>query len=158
MADEVILKNSLDGLVQQYKSELCKRLETSKDQYDDLPFEFKALELALELTCTSLGSQVKELELEVYPMLDEWASTISTLNLEHVHRFKGHLLALNQRVQKVCDKIEHLMNDDGDMAELVRVQVPLACNHLQQSQTCSHSLNAKTRPQPRFHGPITTII
>ncbi|KAK6129379.1 hypothetical protein DH2020_036895 [Rehmannia glutinosa] len=32
-ADEVIWKNSLDGSVLQYKSELCKRLETSKDQY-----------------------------------------------------------------------------------------------------------------------------
>lgn len=32
-ADEVILKNSLDGSVLQYKSELCKRLEMSKDQY-----------------------------------------------------------------------------------------------------------------------------
>ncbi|KAL7091256.1 hypothetical protein ACP275_12G094100 [Erythranthe tilingii] len=117
-ADEVILKNSLDGSVQQYKSELCKRLEMAKDQYDDLPFEFRALELALELTCMSLDAQVKELELEIYPVLDELASSISTLNLERVRRFKGHLLALTQRVQKVCDEIEHLMNDDGDMAEM----------------------------------------
>lgn len=34
-------------------------------------------------------------------MLDELASSISTLNLERVRRFKGHLLALTQRVQKV---------------------------------------------------------
>ncbi|PIN16745.1 Magnesium transporters: CorA family [Handroanthus impetiginosus] len=117
-ADEVILKNSLDGSVLQYKSELCKRLETSKDQYDNLPFEFRALELALELTCMSLDAQVKELELEIYPVLDELATSISTLNLERVRRLKGHLLALTQRVQKVCDEIEHLMDDDGDMAEM----------------------------------------
>ncbi|RDX83578.1 Magnesium transporter MRS2-5, partial [Mucuna pruriens] len=115
-SDEVILMNSLDGSVGQYRSELCNRLQNEKA--DDLPFEFRALELALELTCTSLDSQVKELEMEIYPVLDELASTISTLNLERVRRFKGHLLALTQRVQKVRDEIEHLMDDDGDMAEM----------------------------------------
>ncbi|KAK7348784.1 hypothetical protein VNO80_23459 [Phaseolus coccineus] len=115
-ADEVILMNSLDGSVGQYRSELCNRLENEKA--DDLPFEFRALELALELTCTSLDSQVNELEMEIYPVLDELASSISTLNLERVRRFKGHLLALTQRVQKVRDEIEHLMDDDGDMAEM----------------------------------------
>ncbi|KAL8533639.1 hypothetical protein ACS0TY_009877 [Phlomoides rotata] len=117
-ADEVILKNSLDTSVLQYRSELCKRLEMSRDHYDDLPFEFRALELALELTCMSLDTQVKELELDIYPVLDELASSISTLNLERVRRFKGQLLGLTQKVQKVCDEIEHLMNDDGDMAEM----------------------------------------
>ncbi|KAJ1389860.1 hypothetical protein SESBI_37980 [Sesbania bispinosa] len=115
-ADEVILMNSLDGSVGQYRSELCNRLQ--KEKADDLPFEFRALELALELTCTSLDAQVKELEMEIYPVLDELASSISTLNLERVRRFKGHLLALTQRVQKVRDEIEHLMDDDGDMAEM----------------------------------------
>ncbi|MED6124522.1 Magnesium transporter MRS2-5 [Stylosanthes scabra] len=115
-ADEVILMNSLDGSVGQYRSELCNRLQ--KEKADDLPFEFRALEMALELTCTSLDAQVKELEMEIYPVLDELASSISTLNLERVRRFKGHLLALTQRVQKVRDEIEHLMDDDGDMAEM----------------------------------------
>ncbi|GFZ10911.1 magnesium transporter 3 [Actinidia rufa] len=116
-ADEVILMNSLDANVVQYKAELCKRLQTNKES-DDLPFEFRALELALELTCMSLDAQVKELEMEIHPVLDELASSISTLNLERVRRFKGQLLALTQRVQKVCDEIEHLMDDDGDMVEM----------------------------------------
>ncbi|XP_037492183.1 magnesium transporter MRS2-5 [Jatropha curcas] len=117
-ADEVILMNSLDACVVQYESEFCKRLQTNKDQAEDLPFEFRALELALELTCISLDAQVKELEMEIYPLLDELASSINTLNLERVRRVKGHLLALTQRVQKVHDEIEHLMDDDGDMAEM----------------------------------------
>ncbi|KAM7464452.1 hypothetical protein LguiA_032573 [Lonicera macranthoides] len=117
-ADEVILMNSLEGCVVQYNLELCKRLQTNKDQSDDLPFEFRALELALEITCMSLDSQVKELEMEIYPVLDELTSAVSTLNLERARKFKGHLLALTQRVQKVCDEIEHLMDDDGDMAEM----------------------------------------
>ncbi|KAK8659322.1 hypothetical protein V6N13_029528 [Hibiscus sabdariffa] len=53
-AEEVILMNSLDRNVVQYNSELSKRLQAKKDQADDLPFEFRALELALELTCMSL--------------------------------------------------------------------------------------------------------
>ncbi|KAL6538769.1 Magnesium transporter MRS2-5 [Orobanche minor] len=137
-ADEVILKNSLEGSIQHYKSELCKRLETSKDQYDDLPFEFRALELALELTCMSLDAQVKELELEIYPVLDELASSISTLNLERVRRFKGHLLALTQRVQKVCDEIEHLMDDDGDMAEMYLTEKKEKMDNLTNSDSSDH--------------------
>ncbi|KAJ0537650.1 putative magnesium transporter MRS2 [Helianthus annuus] len=117
-ADEVFLMNSLDGSVVQYKSELCKRLQREKYHSDDLAFEFKALELALEFACLTLDTQVKELEMEIHPVLDELAKSISTLNLERVRRFKGHLLALTQRVQKVYDEIEHLMNDDGDMAEM----------------------------------------
>ncbi|KAK4771823.1 hypothetical protein SAY86_013598 [Trapa natans] len=117
-ADEVILMNSLDGCVVQYESELCKRLQTNRDQNDNLPFEFRALELALELTCMSLDAQVKQLELEIYPVLDELASSINTLILERVRRLKGHLLALTQRVQKVRDEIEQLMDDDDDMAEM----------------------------------------
>ncbi|KAK8265546.1 hypothetical protein V6Z12_D12G184700 [Gossypium hirsutum] len=125
-AEEVILMNSLDINVVQYKSELCKRLQAKKDQSDDLPFEFRALELALELTCMSLDVKVKELEMEIYPVLDELASSINTLNLERVRRLKGHLLTLTQRVQKVRDELEHLMDDDGDMAEMYLTEKKLS--------------------------------
>lgn len=119
-AEEVILMNARDASVVQYQSELCKRLQSNHNLNlkDDLPFEFKALELVLELSCLSLDAQVNELEMEVYPVLDELATNISTLNLEHVRRLKGRLLALTQKVQKVCDEIEHLMDDDDDMAEM----------------------------------------
>ncbi|CAM6032465.1 unnamed protein product [Sphagnum compactum] len=83
-----------------------------------LPFEFRALEVALEAACTFLDTQAAELEKEVYPVLDELTSKISTLNLERVRRLKSHLVALTRRVQKVRDEIEQLMDDDSDMAEL----------------------------------------
>ncbi|KAL3511046.1 hypothetical protein ACH5RR_030447 [Cinchona calisaya] len=152
-ADEVILMNSLDASVVHYKSELCNRLQANKDQSDDLPFELKALELALELTLMSLDAQVKELEMEVYPVLDELALSISTLNLEHVRRLKGHLLALTQRVQKVSNEIEHLMDDDGDMAEMYltekKQRKEASLNNEQYDQTnCSTGARFGSRSAP----------
>lgn len=85
---------------------------------DYMPFEFLAMEVALEAACTFLDTQATELEVEAYPVLDELTSKISTLNLERVRRLKSRLLALTRRVQKVRDEIEQLMDDDGDMAEM----------------------------------------
>ncbi|GAA0147294.1 RNA splicing factor [Lithospermum erythrorhizon] len=144
-ADEVLLLNSLDTYVLQYVVELQRRLQTagmgevwqSEDTNlsrsrvnrnynsmfgntspDYLPFEFRALEVALEAACTFLDSQAAELEIEAYPLLDELTSRISTLNLERARRLKSRLVALTRRVQKVRDEIEQLMDDDGDMAEM----------------------------------------
>ncbi|XP_058114043.1 magnesium transporter MRS2-1-like [Magnolia sinica] len=136
-ADEVLLLNSLDNYVLQYVVELQRRLTDGGDlsrrragagyeaglfgdrpSPDYLPFEFRALEVALEAACTFLDAQAAELEIEAYPLLDELTSKISTLNLERVRRLKSRLVALTRRVQKVRDEIEQLMDDDGDMAEL----------------------------------------
>ncbi|TKY48006.1 Magnesium transporter MRS2-1 [Spatholobus suberectus] len=144
-ADEVLLLNSLDSYVLHYVMELQRRLTTtgvgevwqsdssdlnrrrgsrnfenvfSTSSPDYLPFEFRALEVALEAACTFLDSQAAELEIEAYPLLDELTSKISTLNLERVRRLKSRLVALTRRVQKVRDEIEQLMDDDGDMAEM----------------------------------------
>ncbi|PWA84332.1 magnesium transporter 2 [Artemisia annua] len=142
-ADEVLLLNSLDSYVLQYVVELQRRLKASNEVWqsdasdlnkwkgsrdfgdvsrnassDYLPFEFKALEIALEAACTFLDTQAAELEIEAYPLLDELTSTISTSNLERVRRLKSRLVALTRRVQKVRDEIEQLMDDDGDMAEM----------------------------------------
>ncbi|XP_043707747.1 magnesium transporter MRS2-1-like [Telopea speciosissima] len=144
-ADEVLLLNSLDKYVLQYVVELQRRLTTpavgevwqpdesnlnpnrgsrnfdnvfGDTSPDYLPFEFRALEVALEAACTFLDAQAAELEIEAYPLLDELTSKISTLNLERVRRLKSRLVALTRRVQKVRDEIEQLMDDDGDMAEM----------------------------------------
>lgn len=87
-------------------------------ELDDLPFEFRALEVALEAACTLLDAQATELQVEAYPLLDELTSKISTINLELVRKLKSRLVALTRRVQKVRDEIEQLMDDDGDMAEM----------------------------------------
>ncbi|KAJ0750946.1 putative Mg2+ transporter protein, CorA-like/Zinc transport protein ZntB [Helianthus annuus] len=144
-SDEVLLLNSLDSYVLQYVVELqCRLKNAGNDDVwqsessdfsrrkggrsfrgavgcispDYLPFEFKALEVALEAACTFLDAQAAELEIEAYPLLDELTSKISTLNLERARRLKSRLVALTRRVQKVRDEIEQLMDDDGDMAEM----------------------------------------
>ncbi|KAM2716096.1 hypothetical protein EV2_045621 [Malus domestica] len=84
----------------------------------DLPFEFQVLEVALEVVCIYLDSSVAELEREAYPVLDELARNVSTKNLELVRSLKSNLTRLLARVQKVRDEIEHLLDDNEDMAQL----------------------------------------
>ncbi|CAM0950182.1 unnamed protein product [Alopecurus aequalis] len=104
-----------EAAVRMYVDELQRRLV---DRADDLPFEFIALEVALEAACSFLDTQAIELEAEAYPLLDELTAKISTLDLERARRLKSKLVALTRRVQKVRDEIEQLMDDDGDMAEM----------------------------------------
>ncbi|KAL0922800.1 hypothetical protein M5K25_006820 [Dendrobium thyrsiflorum] len=96
---------------------------TNLDAYNNggtkaLPFEFRALEVCLESACRLLESETLTLEQEAYPALDELTSKISTLNLERVRQIKSRLVALSGRVQKVRDELEHLLDDDTDMAEM----------------------------------------
>jgi magnesium transporter len=76
------------------------------------------LEIALEVVCTYLDSDVADLERGAYPILDELARNVSTKNLEHVRSLKSNLTRLLARVQKVRDEIEHLLDDNEDMAQL----------------------------------------
>ncbi|KAF0893817.1 hypothetical protein E2562_029703 [Oryza meyeriana var. granulata] len=83
-----------------------------------LPFEFRALEVCLDFACKSLEHETSTLEKEAYPVLDELTSKVSTLNLERVRQIKSRLVAISGRVQKVRDELEHLLDDDMDMAAL----------------------------------------
>ncbi|KAJ0963347.1 hypothetical protein J5N97_028469 [Dioscorea zingiberensis] len=83
-----------------------------------LPFEFIALESCLEAACSCLENETATLEKEAHPALDKLTSKISTLNLERVRQIKSRLVAITGRVQKVRDELEHLLDDDDDMAEM----------------------------------------
>ncbi|XP_043720392.1 magnesium transporter MRS2-F-like [Telopea speciosissima] len=83
-----------------------------------LPFEFRALEACLESACRCLDYETSTLEQEAYPALDELTSKISTLTLERARQIKSRLVAISGRVQKVRDELEHLLDDDNDMAEM----------------------------------------
>ncbi|XP_031401662.1 magnesium transporter MRS2-F-like [Punica granatum] len=138
-ATEVLMVNSNSPLVFQFVRDLQNRISTSnlappqqvKDENSGsgidvpvvagpktLPFEFRALEACLESACRCLESETQTLEEEAYPALDELTSKISTLNLERVRQIKSRLVAISGRVQKVRDELEHLLDDDNDMAEM----------------------------------------
>ncbi|XP_028753301.1 magnesium transporter MRS2-4-like isoform X2 [Neltuma alba] len=84
----------------------------------ELPFEFQALETALEVVCTHLESNVADLERAAYSVLDELIRSVSTKNLQNVRSLKSNVTLLLARVQKVRDEIEHLLDDNEDMAQL----------------------------------------
>ncbi|XP_031491477.1 magnesium transporter MRS2-4-like [Nymphaea colorata] len=92
--------------------------EAAESLESELPFEFQVLEIALEVVCTYLDSNVSDLEKEAYPILDELARNVSTKNLERVRSLKSNLTRILARVQKVRDELEHLLDDNEDMAYL----------------------------------------
>ncbi|XP_047317828.1 magnesium transporter MRS2-F-like [Impatiens glandulifera] len=130
-ANEVLMINSSNPLMSQFVQDLQDRVSSPKDiprqdnaEMEDeagektVPFEFKALESCLESACRCLESETQTLEHEAYPALDELTSKISTMNLERVRQIKSRLVAISGRVQKVRDELEHLLDDDNDMAEM----------------------------------------
>ncbi|XP_050108891.1 magnesium transporter MRS2-3-like [Malus sylvestris] len=111
-------------------------LEENRDGLKVLPFEFVALEACLEAACSVLENEAKTLEQKAHPALDKLTSKISTLNLEHVRQIKSRLVAITGRVQKVRDELEHLLDDDEDMAEMYLTD-KLVQQHLENSSTSS---------------------
>ncbi|XP_028751417.1 magnesium transporter MRS2-2 isoform X2 [Neltuma alba] len=138
-AEEVLLRDPTDENVIPVVEELQRRLpkanannlqtgdrkEYSVGQYDmeaaeedESPFEFRALEVALEAICSFLAARTTELEMAAYPALDELTSKISSRNLDRVRKLKSAMTRLTARVQKVRDELEQLLDDDDDMADL----------------------------------------
>ncbi|XP_009799375.1 magnesium transporter MRS2-I isoform X2 [Nicotiana tabacum] len=137
-SEEVLLRDPLDENVTPVVEELRRRLKPmnanredqreEKDmnvqhdiettEEDESPFEFRALEVALEAICSYLAARTLELETAVYPALDMLTSKISSRNLDRVRKLKSQMTRLTARVQKVRDELEQLLDDDGDMADL----------------------------------------
>lgn len=146
-AEEVFLRNPTDENVIPIVEELCRRLPMRRDVSnnsnnsegngvepaklrtfsksrlsqeieDEPPFEFRALEVALEAICSYLDARTTELESAAYPALDELTSKISSRNLDRVRKLKSGMTRLTARVQKIRDELEQLLDDDGDMADL----------------------------------------
>ena len=70
---------------------------------EQLPFEFRVLEVALDVVCNYLERNVHDLERLARPALEQLTKTISTSSLELVRTVKSRLTRLNGRVQKVLD-------------------------------------------------------
>jgi magnesium transporter len=124
-AEEVLLRDPTDENVVPVVEELRRRLPLSAVQNDadapeehESPFEFRALEVALEAICSFLDARTTELETAAYPALDELTSKISSRNLDRVRKLKSAMTRLTGRVQKVRDELEQLLDDDDDMGDL----------------------------------------
>ncbi|OVA19278.1 Mg2+ transporter protein [Macleaya cordata] len=138
-AEEVLLRDPLDDNVIPIVEELRRRLppvnairqgpgdgkeqssgpnDVEVGEEDESPFEFRALEVALEAICSFLDARTTELETAAYPALDELTSKISSRNLDRVRKLKSAMTRLTARVQKVRDELEQLLDDDDDMADL----------------------------------------
>ncbi|KAL0437404.1 UNVERIFIED_CONTAM: Magnesium transporter MRS2-2 [Sesamum radiatum] len=135
---QVLLRDPLDDNVLPIVEELQRRLplaigrgegeeeelaesrnsEAGTEQETEFPFEFRALEVALEGICSSLDAQTRELEVAAYPALDELTAKTSSRNLDRVRKLKSSMTRLTSRVQKVRDELEQLLDDDDDMADL----------------------------------------
>ncbi|KAL7002914.1 Magnesium transporter MRS2-3, variant 2 [Sarracenia purpurea var. burkii] len=113
-----------------------KQALENKDGLKVLPFEFIALEACLEAACSCLDNEARTLEQEAHPALDKLTSKISTLNLERVRQIKSRLVAITGRVQKVRDELEHLLDDDEDMAEMYLTD-KMVQQHLESSSQSS---------------------
>ncbi|XP_059447812.1 magnesium transporter MRS2-I-like [Corylus avellana] len=132
-AEEVLLRDPTDENVVPVVEELQRRLPPlnaicqaqggqndveAEEEEDESPFEFRALEVALEAICSFLAARTMELETAAYPALDELTSKISSRNLDRVRKLKSAMTRLTARVQKVRDELEQLLDDDDDMADL----------------------------------------
>ncbi|CAL5438206.1 hypothetical protein CsSME_00047899 [Camellia sinensis var. sinensis] len=113
-----------------------KQTLEKQDALKVLPFEFIALEACLEAACSCLDNEARTLEQEAHPALDKLTSKISTLNLERVRQIKSRLVAITGRVQKVRDELEHLLDDDEDMAEMYLTE-KMVQQHLEDSSQSS---------------------
>ncbi|XVF21660.1 hypothetical protein REPUB_Repub12eG0109500 [Reevesia pubescens] len=139
-AEEVLLRDPFDDNVIPIVGELKRRLpqdnltcqgqgeeeeerpgvrsDMDTGEENEFPFEFRALEVALETICSFLDARTRELETDTYPALDELTSKISSRNLDRVRKLKSAMTRLTNRVQKVRDELEQLLDDDDDMADL----------------------------------------
>ncbi|XP_057508004.1 magnesium transporter MRS2-I-like isoform X1 [Actinidia eriantha] len=138
-SEEVLLRDPLDDNVVPIVEELQRRLppvtaicqdqaedeehqgardDVESGEQNEFPFEFRALEVALEGICSFLDARTRELETAAYPALDELTSKISSRNLDRVRKLKCAMTRLTSRVQKVRDELEQLLDDDDDMADL----------------------------------------
>ncbi|GMI73856.1 ARABIDOPSIS THALIANA MAGNESIUM TRANSPORTER 7, magnesium transporter 7 [Hibiscus trionum] len=139
-AEEILLRDPYDENVTPLVGELKRRLpqdnltcqgqgeeeeekpgahnDIDTEEENEFPFEFRALEVALEAICSFLDARTMELEIDAYPALDELTSKISSRNLDRVRKLKSAMTRLTNRVQKVRDELEQLLDDDDDMADL----------------------------------------
>ncbi|KAK9996213.1 hypothetical protein SO802_020899 [Lithocarpus litseifolius] len=93
---------------------------------DESPFEFRALEVALEAICSFLAARTTELETNAYPALDELTSMISRFCLDRVRKLKSAMTRLTARVQKVYKRLKLTLELVKKEMEIRKIQESIA--------------------------------
>lgn len=70
----------------------------------EFPFEFRALEVALEAICSFLDARTRELEAAAYPALDELTSKVKGL-FNDLHIFQINLILLRNLFERWKQKL-----------------------------------------------------
>jgi len=84
----------------------------------DMPYELRALEVALTAALGILTAEVDELEKWGYPAVDCLLKSVDRETLEKVRKLKNWIDKLQEKVQRLVTEIGDLMKDDDDMADL----------------------------------------
>ncbi|CAJ2633020.1 magnesium transporter MRS2-I-like isoform X2 [Trifolium pratense] len=174
-AEEVLVRDPLDDDVVPVVEELRRRLPlrvsgqgqgeeescAQDSEENEIPFEFRALEVILEGICSFLDARTKELETAAYPALDELTSKISSRNLDKVRKLKSAMTRLTNRVHKIREELENLLDDDDDMAELY-LSRKLAVSSSPSSNNSDgpnwhHSPNQSSKRHKSSRGSATTL-
>jgi CorA-like Mg2+ transporter protein len=84
----------------------------------DMPYELRALEVALTAALGILTAEIDELEEWGYPAVDCLLRQVDRDTLENVRRLKNSIDKLKAKVQRIVTEIGDWMEDDDDMADL----------------------------------------
>ena len=86
--------------------------------FDELPFELRVLEVALDFVSQYLERLTGDLEAAAHPALDALTVKVSTDNLERVRRVKNRMVRLTTRVETLREVLEKFLDDDSDMRDM----------------------------------------
>ena len=99
-------------------SEPRQSITTLTNQLEDLPFELRVLEAALDIVLKHMETLTSDLEASAHPALDALTTKVDTDNLERVRRVKNRMVRLTTRVETLREVLEKFLDDDADMRDM----------------------------------------
>lgn len=112
--------------------------------FEELSFDLRVLECALDVVSGYLERQAADLEASAHPALDALTQKISTSNLERVRRIKNRMVRLSTRLETVKELLEKLLDDDSDMKDLNLNAKEQERVEFFQRQSLRHSMSLST--------------
>ena len=99
-------------------SKVVAQTTSINNQLEDLPFELRVLEAALDIVLKYMETLTSDLEASAHPALDALTSQVDTENLERVRRVKNRMVRLTTRVETLREVLEKFLDDDADMRDM----------------------------------------